>query len=286
MKQQRTIKNLNAAVRVSEGAGVTVYRSIGSAELRQLDPFLMMDHMASDNPDEYLAGFPAHPHRGFTTLTYMLEGHMQHKDSMGNKGDLQSGGVQWMKAASGVIHSEMPGQTDGVMSGFQLWINLPARLKMSTPAYQDFSAQQIPEYQDEGSKVRLISGSYRGLTGPVIDEPSQLLYLDVTLESNRVFEQVLDDGMTGLIYVINGTARLAEQSVPEKHYAVLSEGETLTLSAAQTGVRFLLIAGRPINETVIQHGPFVMNTQAEITQAIEDYQNGSLVRERARSIVT
>ena len=192
----RQVKQLIQAMPVTEGAGVTVYRTIGTPSLRTLDPFLMLDNFGSDDPDEYIAGFPDHPHRGFITLTYMLNGHMLHQDSMGNRGDLRSGGAQWMKAASGVIHSEMPQQSEGLMRGFQLWINLPAAEKMSDPAYQEFTPEAIPLVEAEGQRVRLLSGTYGGIQGPIDDPHTLVQYLDVALEPNRRFEHKLKTEMT------------------------------------------------------------------------------------------
>lgn len=279
--EHRKIQSILNADRVSEGAGVIVYRSIGSKTVRDFDPFLMLDQINSANPDEYIAGFPAHPHRGFTTLTYMIKGHMRHEDSMGNKGNLESGGVQWMKAASGVIHSEMPVQSQGEMQGFQLWINLPQALKMSSPAYRDFAASQIADYQADGITVKLISGTYENLQGPVIDEPSQLLFLHVSLASNKPFEHQFSRDMNAFIYSLSGQLQLADRTLSQQQYGLLSQGDTVSLQAGEQGAEFLLIAGKPMNEAVARHGPFVMNTQEEIEQAIADYNSGSLVRERA-----
>ena len=251
---------------VTEGAGVTVYRSIGTAALRSLDPFLMLDNFGSDDPDDYIAGFPDHPHRGFITLTYMLNGHMLHQDSMGNRGDLRSGGAQWMKAASGVIHSEMPQQSQGLMRGFQLWINLPAAEKMSGPAYQEFTPEAIPVVEEEGRSVRLLSGSYGDKQGPINDPHTQVQYLDITLEPNRHFMRTLKTGMTAFIYVFEGTANLSGTALPQHSLAVLGPGEELEIAAGESGARLILVAGRPLNEPVVQYGPFVMNTRQQIEQ--------------------
>jgi quercetin 2,3-dioxygenase len=205
----RPLRQRVPAFEVTEGAGVTVHRSIGTPALKNLDPFLMLDHFGSDNPDEYIAGFPEHPHRGFITFTYMLDGHMEHRDSMGNRGDLKAGGVQWMKAASGVIHSEMPQQTDGLMRGFQLWINLPARDKLSDPAYQEFSAAAIPEVTAAGARVRVLAGEFNGTRGVIDDPATDVLYLDVTLDAGAAFSLPLDDSRNAFVYVFEGDARLA-----------------------------------------------------------------------------
>lgn len=277
----RSIRQLVPAFEVTEGAGVSVHRSIGTPALRNLDPFLMLDHFSSDNPDEYIAGFPDHPHRGFITFTYMLDGHMEHRDSMGNRGDLKAGGVQWMKAASGVIHSEMPQQTNGLMRGFQLWINLPAREKMSAPAYQEFSAAAIPEVALDGARVRVLVGELNGTRG-VIDDPStDVRYLDVTLVADARFTLPLDDTHNAFVYVFEGSAQLAGEDLATHTLAVLGAGDTVDIQAGAAGARFVLVAGRPIGEPVVQYGPFVMNTRTEIEQAFADYQAGRLVQARA-----
>ncbi len=275
------IRQLVPATRISEGAGVTVHRTIGTPALRQLDPFLMLDYFNNDNPDEYIAGFPDHPHRGFVTLTYMLDGHMLHEDSMGNRGDLRAGGAQWMKAASGVIHSEMPQQTDGLMRGFQLWINLPASEKMSDPAYQEFGPARIPGVQADGTQVKVLSGEYGGQRGPIADPHTQLQYLDVTLAPNRAFTYRLAGDMNGLVYVFEGDVRVDGAETLTQGAAVLTPGGTLGLTAQANGARLLLLAGRPLLEPIVQYGPFVMNTSEEIHQAFADYRAGKLVRARA-----
>jgi len=277
----RPIRQLVPAFEVTEGAGVTVHRSIGTPALKNLDPFLMLDHFGSDNPDEYIAGFPDHPHRGFITFTYMLDGHMEHRDSMGNRGDLKAGGVQWMKAASGVIHSEMPQQTNGLMRGFQLWINLPASEKMSAPAYQEFSAGAIPEVTRDGARVRVLAGELDGRQGVIDDPATDVLYLDVTLAADALFTLPLSDTHNAFVYVFEGGARLAGEDLATHTLAVLGSGDTLEMRAGAAGARFILVAGRPIGEPVVQYGPFVMNTRDEIEQAFADYHAGRLVLARA-----
>ncbi len=278
---QRTIRQRVPAFEVTEGAGVTVHRSIGTPALRNLDPFLMLDHFGSDNPDEYIAGFPEHPHRGFITFTYMLDGHMEHRDSMGNRGDLQAGGAQWMKAASGVIHSEMPKQTNGLMRGFQLWINLPAREKLSDPAYQEFSAAAIPEVTQGGARVRVLAGAFGGARGVIDDPVTDVLYLDVALAAGADFSLPLADSRTAFVYLFEGEARLADQPLARHTLAVLGQGDQFQIEAGANGARFILVAGRPIGEPVVQYGPFVMNTREEIEEAFADYRDGRLVRTRA-----
>lgn len=276
----RHIEQLVQATPLAEGAGVTVHRTIGTPRLQHLDPFLMLDHFGSDDPDQYIAGFPDHPHRGFITLTYMLDGHMLHQDSMGNKGDLNAGGIQWMKAASGVIHSEMPQQTEGLMRGFQLWINLPASEKMSDPGYQEFSAAAIPVADQGDTKVRVISGSYGGCTGPIDDPNTDVRYLDVAVSSGTTFAYDLPTEMTAFIYAYQGSGQVAGEVVPTHALARLSSGEHFEIAAIDE-LRFILVAGRPIGEPIAQYGPFVMTSREEIEQAFSDYRDGTFVRTRA-----
>ena len=278
----RRIRQLVPAFEVTEGAGVTVHRSIGTPALRNLDPFLMLDHFGSDDPDEYIAGFPDHPHRGFITFTYMLDGHMEHRDSMGNRGDLRAGGVQWMKAASGVIHSEMPQQTDGLMRGFQLWINLQASEKMSDPAYQEFSAAAIPEVILNGARVRVLAGEFGGMRGVIDDPATDVLYLDVALAAGADFSLPLDDARNTFVYVFEGSARLAGEALTQHTLAVLGSGDTVEIAAGEAGARFILVAGRPLGEPVVQYGPFVMNSREEIEQAVADYRDGRLEKKRTK----
>jgi len=277
----RTIAKLIHAAEITEGAGVTVHRTIGAPALRNLDPFLMLDHFGSENPDDYIAGFPSHPHRGFITFTYMLDGHMEHLDSLGNRGDLRAGGAQWMKAASGVIHSEMPKQSEGRMRGFQLWINLPRAEKMSRPGYQEFSPEAIPELLVDGGKVRLLAGEFAGCRGVIADPATEVLYLDVALAASRRFEASLPTGHAGFVYVFEGDAVLGEQTLPRHHLAVLGEGDRVEVAAGAGGARFILVAGKPLNEPFVQYGPFVMSTREEIEQAMADYRAGRLVQEKA-----
>jgi len=263
-----------------EGAGVTVHRTIGTPDLRNLDPFLMLDHFGSSDPDQYIAGFPDHPHRGFITLTYILDGHMLHQDSMGNKGDLKAGGIQWMKAASGVIHSEIPQQTEGLMRGFQLWINLPANEKMTDPNYQEFSAAAIPVVKQNGITVRVISGSYGNYKGPIEDPNTDVRYLDVALLPGTNFSYELPESMTAFIYPYQGNGRIANTTVSTHTLGCLSDSERFELSATDE-LRFIFVAGRPIGEPIAQYGPFVMTSREEIEQAVRDYHDGTLVRTKA-----
>lgn len=275
---QRSVRHLVPAAELNEGAGVTVHRTIGTPRLRHLDPFLMLDHFGSREPDEYIAGFPDHPHRGFITLTHMIDGHMLHRDSMGNRGDLRSGGIQWMKAASGVIHSEMPQQSDGLMRGFQLWINLPAAEKMSDPEYQDVPAERIPVIEENGQRIKLIAGEHGDRRGPIVDRHTQIQYLDVALARGRTFHRTVSPDVIAFAYVFEGEARCGDTPLPPHTLVVFGEGDDVEVAAGEPGARFIFVAGRPIGEPIVQYGPFVMTSEAEIRQAIEDYRHGRLAR--------
>lgn len=268
------------ATEIREGAGVTVHRTIGTATCRHLDPFLLFDHFASDDPDDYAAGFPDHPHRGFITLTYMLDGHMRHRDSMGNQGELRGGGAQWMKAASGIIHSEMPRQSQGAMRGFQLWINLPAREKMAPPEYQELSPQSIPTVDGGGARVRLLSGRHAGSEGPIADPHTDLFYADIALTPGTCFTAQPGVRRSAFVYCFEGAVWVSGQKVGVRELGVLGEGELLELAADRDGARLLLVAGTPLREPIVQQGPFVMNTREEIEQALADYRSNALVRHR------
>lgn len=280
MKIRKIMQTLKA-IEVTEGAGVLVHRTIGSPTLKNLDPFLLLDHFSSNEPDDYIAGFPDHPHRGFITLTYMLDGHMLHQDSMGNKGNLIAGGAQWMKAANGVIHSEMPQQIAGLMRGFQLWINLPAAEKMSSPEYQEYSPRSIPVVESNDMRVKIICGEYVNIKGLITDPITQLQYFDVRLNKNQQFSHTLDQRFNGFIYLFEGEAEYSGTHFPEHTMLVLGEGDMIRLKAEKNGCRFILVAGLPIGEPIVQYGPFVMNTNDEIEQAIDDYRNGTLVSNKA-----
>ncbi|KPK38320.1 MAG: pirin [Gammaproteobacteria bacterium SG8_47] len=279
---ERKVKQLVGAMAVSEGAGVTVHRSIGLPALRHLDPFLMLDHFSSDDPDDYIAGFPDHPHRGFITFTYMLAGRMEHRDSMGNSGVITAGGVQWMKAASGVIHSEMPKQTDGLMQGFQLWINLPAQHKMSEPAYQEHPADRIPEVVDDGTRVKVVAGRYGDTVAPVQDATTQLTYLHAQVPAGGVWSCPTLADASVFAYVYDGDAEVAQTKIPAHQLAVFGSGDQIRLHAGEQGARLIVVAGKPIGEPIVQYGPFVMNTREEIHDAFTDYERGRLVRHKAR----
>jgi redox-sensitive bicupin YhaK (pirin superfamily) len=280
---QRRIRQLVPAHEVSEGAGVTVLRSLGTPRLRHLDPFLMLDHFASDDPDDYIAGFPDHPHRGFVTLTYLLDGYMRHRDSLGHEGVIGPGGAQWMKAASGVIHAEMPEQAEGLLRGFQLWVNLPAREKMADPEYQEFPAACFPVVEHEGARVRILAGGYGGAEGPIRDPHTDIQYLDVALAPGARFRHRLDAAYSAFLYPFEGALDVGGTVVAAHRLAVLDAGEEVDAQASgAAAARFILVAGHPLGEPIVQYGPFVMNTEAEIRQAFEDYRAGRLVRGKGR----
>lgn len=273
----RTLEKRVAGRPVMEGAGVKINRALTQSLQQRLDPFLMLDAFKSDDPQDYLSGFPEHPHRGFETVTYMIAGKMRHKDSAGHEGLLENGGVQWMSAASGVVHSEMPEQENGMMEGFQLWLNLPAKDKMSQPWYQDFNGAAIPELTtDAGVKVRLIAGQTHGQSGVVVKEATEALFLDLHLPAGSHFSHRLPAEHNAFIYVYRGDAEIEGQSVSSGQLAIFSNdaaADGVTISSTEES-RVLLFAGRPLNEPIVQYGPFVMNSQQEISQAMSDFRAG------------
>jgi redox-sensitive bicupin YhaK (pirin superfamily) len=277
----RELQRVITSIPASDGAGVKLRRCLGSSQLARLDPFLMLDEFFSDDPDDYLAGFPAHPHRGFETVTYMLDGHMQHKDNHGNTGDLGPGDVQWMSAARGIVHSEMPQQTEGRMRGFQLWLNLPANEKMKPAAYRDISSDQIPVVPQGKTKAKVIAGVLGATTGAIHGGATDPYYFDVHLAPGAVFEAPLPPGHSAFLYAYEGEARIGEARKPVPHRAagLLGEGDAVRIEGGQAGARVLLLAAKPLHEPVVQYGPFVMNTREEIEQAIADYQSGAFAGE-------
>ena len=285
IRQSRRVEQLVAGTATSDGAGVRLTRLLTQNLQRRLDPFLMLDAFGSDNPDDYIAGFPDHPHRGFETVTYMIAGRMRHRDSAGHEGLLENGGVQWMTAGHGLIHSEIPEQEDGRMEGFQLWLNLPGKDKLCAPWYRDFPADQLPRYDLPGGiAVTVIAGESRGVAGAVTRAATQPLYLDIHLPAGASFEHPLPAGHNAFVVVYRGAVDIAGQRVPEKQLAILdndvaADGVRVT---AQEDSRLLLIAGQPLNEAIAQYGPFVMNTEQEVYQAINDYRSGRLGAEEAR----
>ena len=277
--QSRTVEQLIAGQPTSDGAGVKLTRVLTQNLQRRLDPFLMLDAFGSDNPNDYIAGFPDHPHRGFETVTYMIAGRMLHRDSAGHEGLLENGGVQWMTAGRGVIHSEIPQQEDGVMEGFQLWLNLPGRDKMCAPWYRDFKNADLPQFTTPaGVAVTVIAGSSHGVVGAVTRDATAPLYLDLHLSAGSRFEQALPAGHNAFVYVYRGEVRIAGQAVPLRRMALLANDAVAdgVVMEASADAKALLIAGQPLNEPIAQYGPFVMNTQQEIHQAISDMRSGRL----------
>jgi len=271
----RTIRSMAT----SDGAGVRLTRVIGGPSLPDLDPFLLLDEFGTDRAEDYIAGFPSHPHRGFETVTYMLDGRMRHKDNHGNEGLLTPGSVQWMTAGRGLIHSEMPEQESGQMRGFQLWVNLPARDKMTDPKYQEFAPDHIPVTAPaEGVQVKVIAGRVGDTVGPIIQPATDPVYLDITLDARAGWRYTLPDGHNAFAYVFEGGLEIGEgddaRAVARQEMAVLGGGEQLSLRAGDTGARLILVAGRPLREPVMRHGPFVMNTKQELMQAFVDFQEG------------
>jgi redox-sensitive bicupin YhaK (pirin superfamily) len=285
MANQRSIVTTSRAVPTSDGAGVRLYRSIGSPKLDNVDPFLLLDEFRSDDAKDYIRGFPSHPHRGFETVTYMLAGAMAHTDSEGNSGELRSGDIQWMTAGRGIIHSEMPRQEDGLMWGFQLWVNLPAGHKMIAPRYQDIPAERVPEVKTRHATVRVLAGTFGKANGPVEGIVTDPLYLDVRLEAGSRETFGLPSEHASFVYVFEGTATVGTgeeaQLLGTRTLGVLSQGAKLTVSAGQRATRFLLLGAKPLREPIARYGPFVMNTHEELTQAFDDYRHGTLTRSRA-----
>ena len=263
----------------SDGAGVKLTRVIGGQELPELDPFLLLDEFGTDRAEDYMAGFPSHPHRGFETVTYMLDGRMRHKDNHGNEGLLTPGSVQWMTAGRGLVHSEMPEQESGRMRGFQLWVNLPARDKMTAPRYQEFAPDRIPVVQPApGVTVKVIAGRVGDTLGPIVQPATEPLYLDVALAPDTAWNHVLPDGHNAFAYVFEGTATVGQgedaRTLETSEMGVLGGGSALSLRAGAGGARLILVAGTPLREPVARHGPFVMNTRQELMQAFVDFQEG------------
>lgn len=271
----RTIVRRVRGMDTSDGAGVKLKRIIGQPALDMLDPFLMLDEFRSDQPGDYIEGFPNHPHRGFETVTYMLAGRMQHGDNKGNRGDLAPGSVQWMTAGSGLIHSEMPQQEEGLMWGFQLWVNLPAADKMIAPRYQDIPPDDIPVvHPADGVTVRVVAGDLAGASGPVSGIATAPVYLDIALDAGSRLDLAMPEGHSAFAYVFDGTSvNVGGESLARSELAVLSKGDSVSFIAEGAG-RVLVVAGRPLDEPVARYGPFVMNTPAQIQEAIADFRAG------------
>ena len=279
----RKLQQVIESVPASDGAGVRLRRSLGRAQNLRVDPFLMLDEFSSDNADDYIAGFPSHPHRGFETVTYLLDGHMLHEDHLGPRGDLVSGAVQWMTAGRGIIHSEMPQQEHGRMRGFQLWLNLPAKEKMKPAGYRDIQPSEIPHVElPNGGYVKVIAGQFelggRSTAGPILGLTTEPTYLDVKLAPGETLAHAVDAGHSAFVYAYEGTLRIGERTLKTHDAGVLDAGDRIEVTAGADGARFLLLAGKPLREPIAQYGPFVMNTRAELEQAVRDYQSGELTR--------
>jgi redox-sensitive bicupin YhaK (pirin superfamily) len=286
----RALQRVIEGLATSDGAGVKLRRSLGQGQGSRLDPFLMLDEFSSDNPGDYIAGFPPHPHRGFETVTYMLDGHMRHEDHLGNVGELKNGGVQWMTAGRGIVHSEMPQQEEGRMRGFQLWINLPAKEKMKPAGYRDISPAEIPVAAlPEGGTVKVIAGTLhidgKEVAGPIQGLSTEPLYVDVVLPAGAVFSHPLGNHLNAFLYVYEGSVKIGDADAPRplksQSAGFLSPGNRVEVRADAEGARFLLLAGRPLKEPVVQYGPFVMNTVEEIERAITDFQSGKFTQAAA-----
>jgi redox-sensitive bicupin YhaK (pirin superfamily) len=282
--QPRKVARIVQPQSVIEGAGVRLKRTIASQALDYLDPFLLFDHFGSDNPDDYLAGFPMHPHRGIETVTYMLAGAVNHRDSIGNSGSIEAGDVQWMTSGRGIMHEEMPRPRQGEMAGFQLWVNLPARLKMTQPRYQEIPSALIPEIKrEDGVKIRVVAGTVEGVHGPVTEIAADPTYLDVSIPPNGSFTHPIERGHTAFAYVFEGegsfgiTGEGDGETVSHPKLVVFGDGDFVEVRATGQSVRFLLISGEPLHEPVVGYGPFVMNTREEIEQALRDLRNGTFL---------
>jgi len=280
--KNRTLTKTFLGMDTADGDGVKLTRIIGSPQLNMLDPFLLLDCFESDQAQDYIGGFPEHPHRGFETVTYLLDGKMRHKDNAGHEGLIEPGGVQWMTAGRGILHSEMPEQENGLLKGFQLWVNLPRSAKMSEPRYQEYAPDTIAiEQQESGATIKVIAGKTDlGTIGPVENNYVFPTYMDINLPKNTGFSQAITEGHNAFIYVLEGSITIIDsegnsgQRLTAKNLGILSDGEQVNISATEQGSRFLLLAGKPLNEPVARGGPFVMNSQAEIRQAYFDYQRG------------
>lgn len=282
----RTLQQIIPSITTSDGGGVKLRRSLGQNQTLRVDPFLMLDEFSSTDANDYIAGFPDHPHRGFETVTYMLDGHMLHQDHLGNQGDLKSGGAQWMTAGRGIIHSEMPQQESGRMRGFQLWVNLPAKEKMKPASYQDVQPEEIPRVNlPDGSQIKIIAGTAeidgQTFAGPIQGISTEVLFLDIRLPMGGRFDHSVSTEHNAFVYPYEGQVEIGpignRRSLASQNAGVLSPGERIEIRTGDQAAAFLLLAGRPLREPIVQYGPFVMNTREEIEQATADYRNGQLV---------
>lgn len=275
-----SIKKILEPVPATDGAGVKLKRAIGTPELDYLDPFLMLDEFGSDNAEDYIAGFPPHPHRGIETVTYMLKGEFEHQDSTGAKGNMTSGDVQWMKTGRGIIHSEMPAMSEGKLQGFQLWINMPAELKKNKPEYIYIDSKQMQTYKDIDKKITIIAGKFKDVEGPISKHNVEPIYFDVELKEGKEFNFELSSTHNSFIYLVEGSIKIGDQahaSIQNSKIIILNKENNLKVLGLKNS-KFLLISGKPIGEPIVRGGPFVMNTQAEIKEAIQDFHNGTFAK--------
>jgi quercetin 2,3-dioxygenase len=279
MNELRKVDRLYAPQATSDGAGVKIKRVIATRVLDYLDPFLLLDHFGSDNSNDYIAGFPMHPHRGIETVTYMLKGSVTHRDSMGNEGTINTGDIQWMTAGGGLMHEEMPHASADGMAGFQLWVNLPAKLKMTKPRYQEVAAKDIPVVAKDGVKVLVIAGEVEGVQGAVTEIYAEPTYLDVTFDAHRELTHPIPPGHTAFAYLFAGSASFDDsgEMIESPMLVVFHDGDFVQIKAGGEAARFILVSGKPLNEPVARYGPFVMNTEQEIEQAVRDLQRGTFV---------
>ena len=278
--KQIEVKKIIKALNASDGAGVKLKRSIGTPEADYIDPFLMLDEFGSENKDDYLAGFPPHPHRGIETVTYMLHGEFEHEDSTGSKGRMTPGDIQWMKTGRGIIHSEMPAMSDGKLLGFQLWINMPAKMKMNKPKYDYIKADQLVQYKDDDKLINLIAGKFKSFEGPVKGHNVEPIYFDIELKESKKINLEVPETHNSFIYLLKGELRIGTKKhakTNDSTLILLERGTKIDISASKKS-KFLFIAGKPIGEPIARGGPFVMNTKQEILQAIQDYNNGTFAK--------
>jgi redox-sensitive bicupin YhaK (pirin superfamily) len=274
---KRTIKKILRSKTTIEGAGVRLKRVFGYNEVRLFDPFLLLDHFGSENPEDYIRGFPWHPHRGIETVTYMLNGEVEHGDSIGNSGLIRSGDIQWMTAGSGIIHQEMPRRYEGLMQGFQLWVNLPAKKKMIDPRYRGITKDQIPMLEKKGAKIKVIAGTIDGTEGPVQDLMVNVEYFDVELAASKTFERSTERDRNAFAYVIEGSGYFDDKLIEPRQCALFGEGDSVKIKT-EGGVRFLFVSGKPLNEPVAWGGPIVMNTQEELAKAFQELDQGTFIK--------
>jgi redox-sensitive bicupin YhaK (pirin superfamily) len=280
----RSVEDRFQGLEAIEGAGVRLHRLFGHAEVPRLDPFLLLDHFGSANPADYVAGFPWHPHRGIETVTYMLSGQVDHGDTLGNSGTIDSGDVQWMSSGSGILHQEMPRRSDGMLEGFQLWVNMPAKSKMTTPEYRGVRGTAFPVVHDEsGATVKVVAGEYQGAVGPVDALPIDPTYLDVTVRAGQSFSVPTKRGYTAFAYPIEGSGRFAPDSPTDtgtRQVAVYGDGDSAEVRAGDAGVRFLFVSGRPLREPVAWYGPIVMNRPEELQEALREFRRGEFIKSK------